>query len=201
MLLRIWHRHKKLFVKRIIFFISIQVFLFGKMANAQLSANNKTETFFYLVRHAEKDTGYDPGLTKAGYRRCGDLYRALKEKRIKKVFVSQYRRSRLTADSLVYYTGADTIHYMADASADGLFSALALLSSIDSAVLIIGHSNTIPQIIRRLGVSGFELIEIPDHEYDNLYIVKPGRKKRRLVQKKFGMRSIPVKKTTMKPLE
>lgn len=48
-------------------------------------------------------------------------------------------------------------------------------------VLIIGHSNTIPPIIRRLGIPGFDLKEIPDHEYDNLYIVKPGKRKMILV--------------------
>lgn len=188
-------------MKRIIYLVSILGFFSGNEAYAQLSAGNQGKTVFYLVRHAEKDTGSDPVLTKAGFQRAGDLYRALKHTKIQKVFVSQYRRSRLTADSLVVYNRTDTVHYLADATGNGLFSKLELLSSNAGAVLIIGHSNTIPGVIRRLGVTGFHIKELPDHEYDNLYIVKPGRKRGRLIQKKFGRASIPANRTTMKPLE
>ena len=192
---------KKVFVKRIIYLVSILVFFIGNVAYAQFSVGKQGNTVFYLVRHAEKDTGSDPVLTKAGYQRAGDLYRALNNIKIQKIFISQYRRSRLTADSLIVYNGTDTVHYLADASGDGLFSKLGLLTSNADAVLIIGHSNTIPGIIRRLGVTGFQIKEISDYEYDNLYIVKPGRQKRRLIQKKFGKASIPANRTTMKPLE
>lgn len=184
-------------MKRIIHLVSICIFFMGNMVKAQPAAGIPSRTVYYLVRHAEKDTGSDPVLTKAGYLRSGDLYRAMKGTKIQKIFVSQYRRSRLTADSLVAYHGTDTVHYMADASGDGLFSKLELLSPGAGAVLIIGHSNTIPQIIRRLGVSAFHLKEIPDHEYDNLYIVKPVKRDMKLVQRKYGKASVLANKTAM----
>jgi hypothetical protein len=39
-------------------------------------------------------------------------------------------------------------------------------------VLVIGHSNTIPELLKRLGVK--ETIAIADSEYDNLFIVVRG---------------------------
>jgi len=35
--------------------------------------------------------------------------------------------------------------------------------------LVVGHSNTIPAIVRKL--SGMSVADIPDDEYDNLYVV------------------------------
>jgi hypothetical protein len=40
-------------------------------------------------------------------------------------------------------------------------------------VLIVGHSNTVPSILRRLGVR--ETIALADTEFDNLFIVVPQR--------------------------
>jgi bisphosphoglycerate-dependent phosphoglycerate mutase len=52
-------------------------------------------------------------------------------------------------------------------------------------VLIAGHSNTVPAIITALG--GGSMSDIPDNEYDNLYVVtiyKFG--KARVVKLKYG---------------
>jgi phosphohistidine phosphatase SixA len=52
----------------------------------------------------------------------------------------------------------------------------ALLSKLRAAtrqdrVLIVGHSNTVPEILRRLGVT--TPVTIADTEHDNLFIVIP----------------------------
>jgi hypothetical protein len=49
-----------------------------------------------------------------------------------------------------------------------------LLSQVRSAkghVLVVGHSNTVPDVINALGVAA--TITIADAEYDNLFVVLP----------------------------
>jgi len=156
---------------------------------------------FYLVRHAEKDTGNNPALKPAGYARAGDLYRALKDTRIDRIYVSQYRRTELTADSLRIYKKIGLVHYNAGDNADDLFRQITVQAVKQDTVLIIGHSNTIPGIIRRLGVKNFNLVEIPDNEYDNLYVVTVEKNKASLKIIKYGKVSPPAEKAAMKALQ
>src|SRR5687768_14516556 len=88
-------------------------------AICQQNANSKR--IFYIVRHAEKDTGSNPAISAIGKQRAGDLYQALKNKKIGLIFVSQYRRTGMTADSLRIYDKTDTVHYAADMTGDKLF--------------------------------------------------------------------------------
>ena len=68
-------------------------------ADAQsISFGNKAKV--YLVRHAEKISGEDPLLTAGGNKRAGDLMRALKDKNIKRIYVTEYKRTQNTGDSL-----------------------------------------------------------------------------------------------------
>ena len=157
---------------------------------------------YYLVRHAEKDTGKNPALTVAGYLRSGDLYRALKSKRIHKIYVSQYRRSQLTGDSLRIYQKIDTNHYLADTTGNDLISKIIIQKKSQRNILIIGHSNTIPVIIKKFGITDFVPNELPDHEHDNLYVITKKRNKISLMKLKYGKVSIAKGlPATMKPLQ
>jgi hypothetical protein len=40
-----------------------------------------------------------------------------------------------------------------------------------AVVLVVGHSNTVPMFLTRLGYG--PRLEIPDNEYDNLFVVTP----------------------------
>ena len=44
-------------------------------------------------------------------------------------------------------------------------------SGPDDVVVVAGHSNTVPDILKALGVT--EAVSIGDDEYDNLFIVVP----------------------------
>lgn len=171
--------------------------------SAQTGNSKLPDGTYYIVRHAEKDTvRRDPALIPVGYIRSGDLYRVLKDKKISKIFVNQYRRIQLTADSLRIYGGIDTFHYVADATCEGLINRLSeTLNEPGVNILIIGHSNTVPEIIRRLGVNDYAVKELADYEYDNLFIVTIKDHKASLRQLKFGKRSAPAEKpAVMKPL-
>jgi 2,3-bisphosphoglycerate-dependent phosphoglycerate mutase len=143
---------------------------------------------FYIVRHAEKDTagGNNPAISVTGKERAGDLFRALKKKKIDLIFISQYKRTGMTADSLRIYQHIDTVHYAADLTGDKLFEQINLRAGKAKNILVVGHSNTLPGIIRKAGVLSYTVKEIPDGEYDNLFVVTQNKGKATMKQKKFG---------------
>jgi hypothetical protein len=55
---------------------------------------------------------------------------------------------------------------------DALFTRLHG-ATLHDRVLVVGHSNTVPQILQRLGVT--PPVTIGDTEYDNLFIAIPQR--------------------------
>ena len=171
------------------------IFLFLLLATAILHADktNAQQTFsgkrtLYIVRHAEKDTvgGNNPAISTIGKERAGDLYRALKKNKIDLIFVSQFKRTGMTADSLRIYQNIDSVHYSADATADKLFKQIELRAGKAKNILIVGHSNTLPAIIRRAGIADYTIKEIPDNEYDNLFTVKQRKGKATMKATKFG---------------
>jgi phosphohistidine phosphatase SixA len=184
---------KQLFLVMVVFIIT--PVLFGQ-TNANMIRT------FYIVRHAEKDTGSNPAISLIGRKRAGDLYRKLRHKKIDLIFVSQFRRTGMTADSLRLYKNIDTLHYLADTSADLLFQKINSLTTKPKNILIIGHSNTLPAIIRKAGIQGFMLKEIPDDEYDHLFVVKKRKNRAVLKSKKYGEYSLPASKAlSMKLLQ
>ncbi|MCW3093312.1 MAG: hypothetical protein JWP81_4381 [Ferruginibacter sp.] len=140
----------------------------------------------YLVRHAEKGPGTDPLLTAAGNKRAGDLARELQSKNIRRIYITEYRRTQNTADSLRIRLQIDTVHYLSDTSCTDLLSKIMRNKDRDDAILIIGHSNTIPLIIRKLGLSDYPSEPISDKEFDNLYLLTRRGGKARLTKTKYG---------------
>ncbi|MEJ7586336.1 MAG: histidine phosphatase family protein [Ferruginibacter sp.] len=118
----------------------------------------------YLVRHGEKDTGDDPRLTRNGNARAGELVRILREKNIRRIYVTEYRRTQETGDSLRIQMQIDTIHYLADTLCQDLLAKIKQNNDLNKPILIIGHSNTIPLIIRKLGLGNYPANNIPDDE-------------------------------------
>ena len=145
----------------------------------------------FIVRHGEKDTGTNPALSLAGQKRAGDLYRELKDNKIDLILVSQYRRTAMTADSLRLYNKIEMLQYKADATAESLFQFIQANASRAKNILIVGHSNTLPVIIKRAGVANYPQNDIPDYEYDNLFIVEKKKDEALVVAKKFGAKSAP----------
>lgn len=147
------------------------------------------ETKIFIVRHAEKKAGNDPLLTEAGNRRAGDLMRKLQHEGIKKIYVSRFRRTQNTGDSMRIQLKIDTVHYTADTLCDELVNTIMQHRDFGKTILIIGHSNTIPQIIRKLGVADHPFGDIPDNEFDNLFLITYKKGKARLTKMKYGARS------------
>ena len=122
----------------------------------------------YLVRHAEKHTDGDPdpGLTRAGLERAKHLADLLASAGIKRVFSSNYRRTRLTAAPLALANDIDVEFY----DPRDLAGFAESLRSLEDNALVVGHSNTTPQLANVLG--GDPGPEMDETIYDRVYLVQ-----------------------------
>ncbi len=173
-------------MKRLILFLLICGCAMSLCAQPPL-ANSRTR--IYIVRHGEKESGKDPGLAIAGKQRAGDLMRKLKRKHIHHIYVSQFRRTQMTGDSMRIQSGIDTIQYVADTTGEDLLNKIIAHKDQRRKILVIGHSNTIPNIIRKLGVADYPTDWIPDNEFDNLFLIRYKKHQARIIKDKYGAAS------------
>jgi broad specificity phosphatase PhoE len=114
-------------------------------------------TTVYVVRHAEKATEprRNPGLTEAGSERAEALADELADAGLTAIITSQFARTRATAAPTARVTGLDpvVIHYRnRDFEANGrAIAAVIAERPAGSVILVVGHSDTVPWIIRALG--------------------------------------------------
>lgn len=137
-----------------------------------------------VVRHAEKaDTSADPDLSPAGQARAQALAHAAGKAGVQAIFVTQLRRTRQTAQPLAQQIGLPMVQVAASDTA-GLVQRI-LTRHAGQVVLVVAHSNTIPQIISALGGPAIE--DIGEGDYDNLFIVLRHRKgPARLLHLRYG---------------
>jgi broad specificity phosphatase PhoE len=125
----------------------------------------------FIVRHAEKKNPKDDRstLSAAGFKRADDLRRALSSVDLKAVYHTEFERTRQTASPAAAEHKLAPIEVKSD-DVPGLVKLLRSRSPQED-VLVVGHSDTIPDILRELGVSTRAAIGSGD--YDNLFVVAP----------------------------
>ena len=129
------------------------------------------ESVFFLVRHAEKaGQSDDSPLTEEGQRRAKSLASLLRDAGIGTIYSSDFVRTRDTAVPIATDLGLDIDLY--DLHELGELAEKLLLSP--GRVLVVGHSNTTPELAGLLGGESGRAIE--DSEYDRLYMLtyRPG---------------------------
>ena len=129
-----------------------------------------SQSVIYLVRHAEKvDDSEDPPLSEAGQARARSLANLLKDTGIKAIFSSSYQRNVNTARPLAQALNIQPI-IMHPHDFDGMMQRIR--SEFTGApVLIVGHSDTVPAMIKKLGHP--QEITLDHNEYDNLFVLVP----------------------------
>ena len=128
------------------------------------------QTAVLVVRHAEKvDESKDPLLSAKGKARAEALARHLQSAGVKAIYVTEYQRTVLTAAPLATALGLAPIVVRA-AEAATLMDKIRKDNPAD-VVLVVGHSNTLPDILKRLGHP--DPVEIGDDEYDSLFVAVP----------------------------
>jgi len=121
----------------------------------------------YLVRHAEKqsDGSHDPALSGAGEQRSRQLAAWLKDKNIREIWSTDYQRSRDTADPALSMLGLELRVYD-----PGKLAGLARkLKNTRHNALIVGHSNTTPELARLLCDCAIDVMD--ESEYDRLIMI------------------------------
>jgi broad specificity phosphatase PhoE len=135
----------------------------------------------FLVRHAERAAGMsaEVGLSEAGRCRAEVLAQMLARCRaevlaqmladvgVKSIFATEVARTQQTAEPT-----AKNLHLKPEVvpakDVAGLVKKVHTAAS-NGPVLVVGHSNTVPDIVSRLG--GGAVPPIGDAEYDRLYVL------------------------------
>jgi broad specificity phosphatase PhoE len=135
------------------------------LASALLSTATAQSTIF-VVRHAEKaDATKDPDLSEAGRARAEALAKTLRDANITAIYATEFKRTQQTAAPLAKALGLTVTVLPAQDSA----ALIATLRALKGNALVVGHGDTIPNLIKALGVS--EPINIADNDYDNLFVL------------------------------
>lgn len=148
----------------------------------------------YVVRHAEKIASTDsaakmmandPPLSEAGKVRAIVLKDELLKKHISHIYSTNTIRTRSTAGPLSQALRINIESY------SNIDSLVHLIRAMKGNVLIVGHSNTVDDIVNSLCGQKKIADDLKDSEYDNLFIVRLRGKKAIFGRRKYGYPSNP----------
>jgi len=142
----------------------------GAVAMLVIGGVAEAATTIILVRHAEKQTTPDmpdPSLTPAGAARAAALSRALADAPLDAVFVTEFRRTQQTIAPTASAHGLEPMRRDADDVAGTAAEILRVHEG--EMVLVCGHSNTAPALIRAFGVNTD--LSLTEQDYDDLFVV------------------------------
>jgi broad specificity phosphatase PhoE len=132
-----------------------------------------------LTRHAERADGgaaagatmtqsNDPSLSEAGKARAAKLASMLKDSGIVAIYTTEFRR---TVETALPLEDATKVAGQVVAARDMAALIGKLKAHTSGTVLVVGHSNTVPEIIKALGGPA---VTIDDADYDNMFFLGPG---------------------------
>ena len=135
--------------------------------------DGNAELTFVVVRHAEKSTddARDPSLSETGKMRAQALARLLADAPLSATYATGFRRTQQTAQPAADAHGVAITIYDAEIPATTLAAQLRATHA-HGTVLVVGHSNTVPDIVAAL--SGQPADAMSDDQYDLVYRVGTG---------------------------
>src|SRR6478736_1108767 len=145
------------------------------LAMTRFPALAAAQKMVILTRHAERADGVatmttasgapaDPMLSEAGTARAQKLAAMLADANITAMFTTEFRRTKDTAAPLAAKLKL-TPEVVAGAQTAAMIEKIR--THAEETVFVVGHSNTVPAIIKALGGPD---VTIADSEYDNLFI-------------------------------
>lgn len=152
-------------------------------------------TTVIFVRHAEKEAtaGNDPELSLAGQTRAAELARQLVDADVTAgvdaIYSTTYRRTEQTVKPVADALNLPIMPY--DAANTETIMDEIVKTHKGKIILVVGHSNTIPDLIANMGASKV-VPPIAEDEYDNIYIVTiPWFGKTKTIRLRYGAPYIP----------
>lgn len=144
-------------------------------------------TTLVLVRHADRD-GLLDALSPDGMARAQELAHVGVNARLAAIYRSDTNRARDTAAPLALVTGLTPVVYPAN-EVDALVASI-FADHRGENVLVIGHSNTVPDIIEAAG--GPALSNLDEAEFDSFFMLsvcRCGRQRVTLLNLQYGAAS------------
>jgi phosphohistidine phosphatase SixA len=165
------------------------------LSSLVVAQTSEPVTTVYLVRHAERaaEPQQDPPLTEQGVARSQALARLLSTAGIKAILTSQATRTKLTAEPLATKLGITPTALTLKVSStnprqiteESTKETVDKILSAGGNVLVVGHSNSIPDVIKMLG--GDVTPTIDEKKFDDLFIVTVYAKgKAKVAHLKYG---------------
>lgn len=152
---------------RILTVLLICLFTITQMESQSISTNTTT---YYLIRHAEKvrtnQTDPNPDLDERGYLRAENWKKVLQHISLDAVYSTNFTRTLKTAEPLAIIKDIEVKLYHPTKIDFNQFKQ----DTKGKNVLIVGHSNTIPQFVNTL-IKQEKYPEIDDDEFSYLYII------------------------------
>jgi broad specificity phosphatase PhoE len=127
---------------------------------------SRVPTTLIVVRHADR-AGSEDALSAAGGLRAEALAHTLGAEPLAAIYHSDTRRAQDTAAPLARVLGLTPLVRPARDTSNLVSEILA--EHRGERVLVVGHSNTVPQIIAAAG--GPALPDLPENEFDHLFVV------------------------------
>lgn len=123
----------------------------------------------YVTRHYDTPAGErDPDLLAQGKARAQALARWFKGKKLKAIYVSDFKRTRQTAAPLATERGiVPEVYDPRDTPA-----VVARARAARAPILIVGHSNTVPDIVQQLG--GERPADLQHEDFGDVWTVRAG---------------------------
>lgn len=144
-------------------------------------------TTVIVVRHAERaaEPANDPVLTPAGSERAEALLAAVRGAGITHILTTSLQRTGLTAAPTARALGITPVAVNPRSRNHVAEVVDSVRARAGGVVLVVGHSNTVPDIVKALGG---EAPPICDAEYDNLYVVTlpSSGEGARVIRSRFG---------------
>lgn len=147
----------------------IKIVLIVLLAAVALSCRTDSPGFttIFIVRHAEKDVSdpknQDPELSVEGRERADALASKLKEIKLDAAFATRYKRTSQTAYHSAKSSNIEIQTY--DAQDFSGIADLVRTKHIGHKVLIVGHSNTVLELLEAFGAQR-PLTALSDDDYD-----------------------------------
>jgi phosphohistidine phosphatase SixA len=147
---------------------------------------------YYVVRHAEKanatggggamSSPNNPPLSAQGEQRAQALKETLKDSKVEYIFSTNTIRTMTTAEPLSKLRGLTIENY--GPMPDSAF--IQKLKGLKKNVVIVGHSNTVDDIVN--GLTGKKTVpgDLQDSEYSNLFVVTYKGKKVTFERRTYG---------------
>lgn len=146
----------------------MRVFSIGLLLFVATSFSAAAQDAVFLIRHCEKElSGADPALTTEGRQRAADWAEMLQHAGLDAIITSDALRTQETGGIIADALGLQA-NALPRADTAGLVDVLEFEHEEDT-VLIVAHAETIPGILKSLGV--LEDVTIDQGEFANLFAV------------------------------